>query len=544
MNMSNSKTNRKMKAKAILIIASMMGIYSCTSSSYTTSSRQIDDVYFSESNSDAIFTNNSSVEEPVSEGVIAKEYESITSSTDEKTQSNSEERFSYDENTETGSGYTTDPDDTERYRDESGNTYVTNNYYGDYYDYEYSSRLRRFHRPSYYGYYHSYYTNSYYYDYHPHHWGLSIYLGYNFWYPPVSVSFGWGSPGYYGSSWYGYSPFGWHSPLYPSYYGSGYYAGYNNGYWNGYYQGYYNSVYGPYGYPHINPYYCNTYDGSLGYYYGPRSNGSGENNNPSQASGPRTIHQSLYQTMVSNDSPRTPVIKNDVKEPGKTPVHTASPGNNISEGVHSTYPVKGNNTITEPIKGNNNGEVAPSNNTNNNAETSPVKGNSSEGAVSPVKDPRPNTQPVKSNTDVNPVKSNPTPKPRPYQSPSYEQPSTDSPKGDSPRNITSPSNSTPRGPGKAPANTPRPRSSNDSPKNYSGSSSSGNGSWNGNAIKNNQPRTNTSTPSVKSGGSIFKSSPRNSSGSGSGVSSPTPRNSGSSGTTGTNSSGSKRTPRN
>jgi len=102
----------------------------------------------------------------------------------------------------------------------------------DYYDYAYAARIRRFYNPySYNSYYNDYYTNSYWYDPDPWNWGLSIYMGYNFWgggfsygYNPwyMDPYYGWGYSGYYG---YGYPYYG-----YP-YYGYGYY---NDCYYNSY----------------------------------------------------------------------------------------------------------------------------------------------------------------------------------------------------------------------------------------------------------------------------------------------------------------------
>ena len=64
---------------------------------------------------------------------------------------------------------------------------VINNYYGDYYetdghyDYSYSARIRRFHRPVWsIGYYGGLYTDYYWYSYNPYHCGMSIYYGYNY----------------------------------------------------------------------------------------------------------------------------------------------------------------------------------------------------------------------------------------------------------------------------------------------------------------------------------------------------------------------------
>ena len=55
----------------------------------------------------------------------------------------------------------------------------------DYYDYCSSSRIRRFYNNYYTGwsYYDPYFTNMYWYDYYPSNWGLSIYMGYNWWWP-------------------------------------------------------------------------------------------------------------------------------------------------------------------------------------------------------------------------------------------------------------------------------------------------------------------------------------------------------------------------
>ncbi len=120
----------------------------------------------------------------------------------------------------------------------------------EYYDYEYSSRLKRFHNdnPGF-DYYSNYYTDNYYYSGDPYYMGSSIYGGYGCCGPSVSLSFGfgygWGYPSYY-TPWY-YDP--WYYPYYgygwgwgygyPGYWGGSYWAGYNDGYWNGYWDGYY-----------------------------------------------------------------------------------------------------------------------------------------------------------------------------------------------------------------------------------------------------------------------------------------------------------------
>jgi hypothetical protein len=89
------------------------------------------------------------------------------------------------------------------------------NYYAsdDYYDYSFSSRIRRFHRPMYYsGYYGGIYTDYYWYNNDPFSCGTSIYYGYN-----------WHSPYY---SHYSYSPY--YSNYYSPYYFGNYYS--HNGY--------------------------------------------------------------------------------------------------------------------------------------------------------------------------------------------------------------------------------------------------------------------------------------------------------------------------
>ena len=90
---------------------------------------------------------------------------------------------------------------------------ITDNYYSeydvadDYYDYSFSSRIRRFHRPMYYSnYYGGLYTDYYWYNNDPFYCGTSIYYGYN-----------WNSPYY-----------SYYSPYYSNNYNSYYAYGRNN----------------------------------------------------------------------------------------------------------------------------------------------------------------------------------------------------------------------------------------------------------------------------------------------------------------------------
>ena len=193
--------------------------------------------------------------------------------------------------------------------DGKSNTYITNNYNSDNYDYEYSSRIRRFYNPVYgNNYYDPYYTNSYWYDYNPSSWGVSIYLGYNWW-APSSFYY---DPFCYGgfSVGYGYNPY---SGYQPYGYGGSYYScynhGYNHGYWNGYHDGFYGG--------NTNPYYYNSYDATSSY-YGPR--GSISSNSPrfsSQRQGNIAPISTKYEQAISEGrisrEPVNVVNKSDIR---------------------------------------------------------------------------------------------------------------------------------------------------------------------------------------------------------------------------------------
>jgi hypothetical protein len=104
----------------------------------------------------------------------------------------------------------------------------------DYYDYSFSSRIKRFHRPMYNtGYYDGIYTDYYWYNNNPFYCGTSIYFGYN-----------WNSPYY---SYYSYSPY--YSDYYytPYYYGNYYsYNGYGYNHHHASHQSYYNNNHNAY----------------------------------------------------------------------------------------------------------------------------------------------------------------------------------------------------------------------------------------------------------------------------------------------------------
>lgn len=136
-----------------------------------------------------------------------------------------------------------DKDDNEDYDEDDLQDYdlgpfddaSASNYSGydedSYYDYAYAARIRRFHRPSCgWGYYNDYYTNLYWYTADPFLWGVSIYLGYDWWYPyygcyPYYSRWGYTYPYMYGfydyaygwNFYYPYPYFGYTYVYYPSY---------------------------------------------------------------------------------------------------------------------------------------------------------------------------------------------------------------------------------------------------------------------------------------------------------------------------------------
>jgi hypothetical protein len=125
-------------------------------------------------------------------------------------------------------------------------------YVDDDFDYQYSTRIRRFHAPARgFSYYSNYYVDNYWYD--PFMAGVNIYTispyynrfswgwGYPFanGYNPHFYS-GWNSWGSFNHWGYGFSPYG----GFNQFYGNPYWSGYNMGYWNGLNNGYWNGWYG------------------------------------------------------------------------------------------------------------------------------------------------------------------------------------------------------------------------------------------------------------------------------------------------------------
>ncbi|HMT29985.1 MAG TPA: hypothetical protein PKD91_11960, partial [Bacteroidia bacterium] len=187
-----------MKAFIIPVLSAALLMSACSSQKMARSgSGNYDDVYYS-SNDAASERNQTQTEAQPSAPANPSDYSAAPVE-------DTNNRFDYNTDNQNPPTTTTTEQD--------GNTYITNNYYDDedYYDYEYSSRVRRFYSNVGfgYGYYDNYFTNSYYYDYNPYSYGVSIYLGYNFWTPYYNSYTNYCYTPY---SYYGYNP--WYTPWY------------------------------------------------------------------------------------------------------------------------------------------------------------------------------------------------------------------------------------------------------------------------------------------------------------------------------------------
>jgi hypothetical protein len=380
-----------MKYAYFILAAALIALSSC-SSTYQARNDGADDVYYSPGTAPA--------EVPVTSGQTGTQ-----SSPSDYTPANqpSGERFQYS--------------DQEQYSDEKGNTYITNNYYiDDYYDYSYSSRIRRFHRPAGFGYYSSYYTNSYWYDYYPPSYGISIYVGYNWWPSPgcIRYPFYYGyycpRPYYYG---YYYNPgYYWHS------YNYGYWHGYNHGYWHGYHAGLYGGYYS-------QPYYFNSYD-QTSYYYGPRGS-TGSNN----ATIPPTLATTFTSAVEKGEVPINPRGHYDLSaDQVKNNVSKQDPKNNIY-----TQPSVGKTESVSPV-------FNPGTKTDDYA---PAVRPGSKDQTDQVKPAVPREEPVKSQPDVRPTV--------PQQQPVRQEPTDSRPPNI--KNEPAPSDYT--SPAPAPSNDAKPQ---------------------------------------------------------------------------------------
>ncbi len=332
-----------MKHIVISVLASALFLTACNSAKQASNGHNYDDIYYSGKTKPAAPPVTSNPDNYTAEPQPATQEEAS--------------RFDYANNNGTNPVTTSTQG--------GGNTYITNNYYNndDYYDYAYSSRIRRFYYPVGYNYYAPYYTNSYWYDYNPYSWGISIYSTYGWWAPAVYYSY---NP-YYGSGWslsIGYYG-GWNPYCYRPYY---YPYGYNPycpsccnsccntcggyGYWGGYYTGLYGNSY--------SPYYYNSYDNNTHYYgnhrkttgasgagtpnYGPDRNSTLDHNlaNVYATTVPAPVNSSVHGggTLPSGNSSFT---NSDIKGSGNTIKNNANSSGDINGGVK---PVYGN----EPVK--------------------------------------------------------------------------------------------------------------------------------------------------------------------------------------------------
>jgi hypothetical protein len=329
---------------------------------------------------------------------------------------------------------------SEQQTDGNGTTYVTNNYNynsDDYYDYAYSSRLRRFYDPYVgYSYYDPIYTNAYWYDPTPNLWGVSLYTTYNWWAPatfytnPVcyggfgwgwnrpgwNINIGWGGPSCWNYGWgwnngwgwnrpWGYNygwgwndPWGWNNPYA---WNNGW--GWNNPYaWNNPWA--FNTGLGP-----VQPFYYNSFE-STNHYYGPRSNTASNSSLPAGARPVRNFAQSyedIYGGRVNNGNPnglnnqpnsldtRRPVDGNDGR------INTTVGGNSDNKDG-----LQGGRSNTTPATSGRPTTVQPDRGLNNNQNAEMPRSNSTRPNTSQGEMPGGTNNPTRNNTDVKDIKGN------------------------------------------------------------------------------------------------------------------------------------------
>ncbi|MBT6836448.1 MAG: hypothetical protein HOA61_10410, partial [Bacteroidetes bacterium] len=182
---------KTLKVVSLLVVSGII-LSSCSNTKNLTS---YDDVYFDES-------------EVVSEVVVIEKTKVIVQ---EKTIVQQEQVV---ENESNGYDQYYDTEDSEYYQDENGDTYITNNYYDnvdvyddyDYYDYDYAytKRIRRFHRPYVsFSYYDPFFYDPYWYNPYYGGWNSSFYWNYGYGYAHYD-------PFYYGSYYHNYGYYNHH----------------------------------------------------------------------------------------------------------------------------------------------------------------------------------------------------------------------------------------------------------------------------------------------------------------------------------------------
>jgi len=220
----------------------------------------------------------------------------------------------------------------------------------DYYDYSFSSRIRRFHRPLYYsGYYGGIYTDYYWYNNDPFSCGTSIYLGYN-----------------------------WHSPYYSYYTYSPYYFGYYTPYYYGNYYSYYALGHNQYHYGLYNSNYVNSNDHNA-YITGHRtsltSNGGGRGLNTNNNILSNTRKETSTLNIRNNNS-----IKDKVSNKRKYNLDATKKTNNTPKNrpeVKQQNNRSRNNTIKNSNRNNNRNNTIKNSNRNNNYKNQNKRSNSS-----------------------------------------------------------------------------------------------------------------------------------------------------------------------
>ena len=262
-----SKLKEELKMKKLLIFAALPLFIAAGCTTQYQAKAPYDDVYYS----------SRDIPAATSSKVVVKQVQapSVSDYTSANNGENTQDASQQADNQTSGAteylNYQEQPAGvmTESYVEPGGGSSVTNNFYGDYYDYAYASRLRRFHSNSYMdSYYDPYYSNMYYYDYNPWSWGTSIYFNSGWYSPSFGMSLGWGWPSYsYGGGYGSYM--------------NGYNDGYNDGYWAG--SGNYGGYYSDGGYNGNSHYYGHR--GSSGY------RGGSSNGRTSTASGGLTSDQ-------------------------------------------------------------------------------------------------------------------------------------------------------------------------------------------------------------------------------------------------------------
>jgi len=237
---------------------------------------------------------------------------------------------------------------------------ITDNYYSeydvadDYYDYSFSSRIRRFHRPMYSSnYYGGLYTDYYWYNNDPFYCGTSIYYGYN-----------WNSPYY---SYYSYSPY--------------YYNNYNS-----------YSAYGYSNHQHHTPNYTYYNSNNNNHTTGHRgslpshSSGRGVKTNtiiPNTDINTSTLSirngnnlKNNTRNTISNTSTTKPYRGNTTIKTGNNRGNTKTNTNRANNTTKTNNTYRGNTSTKTTTKKGNRSYTAPKSNTNNRSYSAP-KSNSS-----------------------------------------------------------------------------------------------------------------------------------------------------------------------